>query len=158
MFIIYKVHHPEDDTVVYYGKTTTSLKVRLQGHRTLYSCPSSKYRGSTCRIVFDHYGIDNCTITELYRTDNADEAKHMERNYIINNPCVNRCVPLRSKYEWEQLHRDQRRSYHKMNDKRRADKRKMKMRCECGKMISYRHRFDHYKTKGHINQQTLLDS
>jgi hypothetical protein len=158
MYFIYKVHHLSDETHVYYGKTHTSLKRRLLGHKTLYRSPSSaKYKGSSCRILFDYYGIDNCIITELARCETNEEASQLEREYVMNHPCVNRCTPLQSQQEWFEKNKEYRKAYHRNNDKKRAEKRKQKFVCSCGREVSYRHRYDHYKTQFHIKQQIYQD-
>jgi len=159
MYIIYKIHHPSDETYIYYGKTRTSLNRRMFGHRALYISPSSaKYRGSSCRILFDYYGIDNCIITELDRCQTNEEASQLERYYIINYPCVNRCIPLQTKQEWFEKNKAYRKAYHKENDKKRAERRSIKFVCSCGREVSYRHRNDHYKTQFHLTLQNDLDS
>lgn len=152
MIRIYKLDSDIDDELVYYGKTTLSLTKRLIIHRS----PSTK---CTSKQLFEKYGCGNVKITLLEECEDEKEGSERERYYIQNFPCVNRCLPLRTYEQWFDENKEYRKAYHKMNDKRRAEKRKEKIRCECGKEISKRHRNEHYKTKCHqaFMSQNALD-
>lgn len=149
MYKIYKIDSKIDSDLVYFGKTRQSLQKRFEGHISNFQAPSQP-RHCSSKYLFSHYGRENLQITLMEECEDARTASEKERFYVSSFPCVNKILPLRSQAEWFVDNKEYRKAYHKMNDKRRQEKRKESMICECGKQISARHRNEHYKTKSHI--------
>lgn len=149
MISIYKIDSQIDSDLVYYGKTRQSLKRRFNGHVSNFQAPSQA-RHCSSKQLFSRYGKTNLQITLIEECEDVKTASERESFYISNFPCVNKNLPLRSQEQWFIDNSEYRKAYHKMNDKRREDKRTAKIICDCGKEISERHRNEHYKTKYHI--------
>jgi hypothetical protein len=99
---VYKIEpiceHDEGD--VYYGSTTKEyLSQRMDGHRRKFN---RKAGMCSSQVLFQKYGVENCVIILLESVDakTNDELKAVEAKYIINNLCVNKQVPLRTKKQY----------------------------------------------------------
>ena len=59
---------------------------------------------TTCRLLFDEYGMDNCKIEliENYPCENREQLLKQEGYHIKNTDCVNRCVAGRTINEWKE--------------------------------------------------------
>lgn len=98
---IYKIEpivkHEEQD--IYYGSTTETLSTRMSKHRYNY-----KQKINTCNSfkLFDKYGVQDCKIflVEYYPCNSKEELHTKESEYIKNNNCINKYIPLRTKKEY----------------------------------------------------------
>ena len=78
-----------EDTDMYVGSTTYTLKQRFTGHKSRYKswrdggrpyCSSFK--------LFDKFGVNGCAIMELERCP-VENRKDREKYWIQNTPCCN---------------------------------------------------------------------
>ena len=56
----------------------------------------------TSFIIFDKYGLDNCSICLIENANSStkEELQRRERFHIENTPCINKYIPMRTKKEW----------------------------------------------------------
>ena len=94
---ILKSSHTTD---VYIGKTITTLKKRLSGHKTHYKrFINGKCKTKCTSIKILQYA--DCEIDILEDNVQADMLEHRERFWIENTPnAVNLVIPTRTKKEW----------------------------------------------------------
>jgi hypothetical protein len=102
---IYKIMSNLGDKV-YYGSTT---KKRLCDRMTFHRCDYKRWlkcKGNflTSIIIFEEYGIENCSIVlvEAYPCNTKDELRAREAHYIKNFECVNKNIPNRTIKEWRE--------------------------------------------------------
>jgi hypothetical protein len=81
--------------LTYYGSTCGQLRSRLCAHKS-----DAKTMNLTSKLLFEQ-GICKIFLVEEYPTDNKMLLLQRERWYIENNECVNKCLPGRTKKEWE---------------------------------------------------------
>ena len=85
----------------YFGSTTQKLSQRLSTHRSEYKrrikCKSSQI------IERGDYKIVLC---EKSPCENREQLKSIERKWIEENECVNKCMPIRSVEEKIELKRE----------------------------------------------------
>ena len=115
---------------IYYGSTTTELKVRLS-HSKGFIDPK----------------------IELLETCEKEQQKERESYYIRNFECVNKVIPDRKVDEWKKDNMDKLRiisnkSYHKRKEIIN-EKRKEKITCECGTITNKGHLARHKRTDKH---------
>ena len=89
---IYKITSLNNPELVYYGHTCQTLSSRFSKHKTLSNKSSSK-------IIIEK-GDAIIILVEDYPCESRDQAKSREAYYVLNNPCVNKCVPGRTKTEY----------------------------------------------------------
>jgi hypothetical protein len=94
---VYKLYAQLDDGTIicYYGSTTKNLRVRLAGHVQ----SAKKIRDTTSKHIIDA-GNYNIMLLENFPCNSKEELSAREQFYILNNECVNKVVPLRTKKEW----------------------------------------------------------
>jgi len=92
---IYKIQSGDD---VYYGSTTQSLGQRMAKHRNQHK----NGKGSSATLLFNKYGIDNCTIelVEEFPCNSIEELTKREGTYIRNNKCINKNIAGRTIKEY----------------------------------------------------------
>ena len=101
---IYKIEALNGDAGdIYIGSTAQPfLSYRMSSHRSGYKIwKDGKGPKVTSYILFDKYGIENCSITliENVNATSSDELRAREAYHIKSLECVNRCMPLRSRKE-----------------------------------------------------------
>ena len=113
---IYKLWSPSQN-LVYYGSTIQSLPIRLGGHIAHYK--NIKYKHQTkAHLVLDceDYKIE---LIEEYPCNNKQQLTSKEKEYIINNECVNKALKGRVlvKYDKEKYlnngWKEQKKEYYK---------------------------------------------
>ena len=134
---VYKI---TDGELVYYGSTTSSLTNRLGKHK----CPSSK---TNCNLL----NKEKMTIELVEAVEDEEQLKWRERYYIENNECVNKYLPIYTDEERKQNAIISRREYYERNKKTFQQNAIKPYQCECGSVITWGHRHNHFKSKKHIN-------
>ena len=92
---IYKIIGNVDDSLIYVGSTTKKyLSQRMVAHKACYrlwKANKTKHK-STATILFEKYGLENCTIVllENCKVTSKDELLAREQHYINSLNCVNR--------------------------------------------------------------------
>ena len=93
--------------LVYYGSTVQTLYQRFNEHKCRYKL----YTEDNSRIYVTSFEIMKCAdckmeLLEDYPCDNKQQLLKKEAEYIKNNECVNKEIPLRTKQEWEQANKE----------------------------------------------------
>ena len=94
---IYKIVSLNNPELVYYGHTCQPLSRRFAAHKV----PSNK---STSKMVIEK-GDAVILLVEDYPCQTEDQASAREAFNILNNPCVNRQIPGRSKKEYNEANK-----------------------------------------------------
>ena len=89
IYMITSMNQPE---LVYYGHTTQKLSNRFSQHKA----PSND---CTSKQIID-LGDAIIVLVEEYPCDNIMQASAREAYYILNNDCVNKNIPLRTRKKW----------------------------------------------------------
>jgi hypothetical protein len=90
------------DNLNYYGKTTRNLKIRYLAHKYGYeSYKKKKCRFCTAYKLFE-LGIPKIEIVKEIEINNKYDIKlkQLEKEFIINNVCINKVIPLRTHNEY----------------------------------------------------------
>ena len=102
----------------YFGSTIESLSKRMAKHRYKYKTYSSSEEQIrvSCYDIFDEYGIENCKIelVEYFSCETKDELFRREGEYIRNNDCVNKIIAGRTKQEYNDETKEQKRETDKL--------------------------------------------
>lgn len=156
---IYKIICDETN-LTYYGSTVQPLSKRLSQHRECKN--EKKYKTNMMKNM-------KIYLVEDYPCDRKEQLLMRERYYIENNECCNKVVPLRTKKEYYEDHkehiienvkewgeknkekvREYKRKYKKNHraefNKNRNERRAIlpKVNCECGSIVS-RHNLSHHR-------------
>lgn len=176
MYKIYEIRCNITDEV-YFGKTIRTLGERLAKHKCSTNCYSKQIieRGN-----YDMKQIDQC--------DNEEESIFLEKFYIINNECVNKYIPGRTKKEYDEYVSEYHKKYHKKHREKKIqyakeyyknnketclkkkkiydeknkdkikEKNKEKYNCPCGSTLTIRKKLRHEKSKKHQNYLSSLNN
>ena len=175
---IYKIEpivdHEEKE--IYIGSTTKQyLSQRMGEHREIYkNWLKTNTRKCTCFLLFDKYGVENCTIVllETINASSKDELLAREKHFIQSLKCVNKYIPLRSNKEYylenkinldeyyKKFREDNKlnkqeydKQYRKINSEKIRNQRRLnleiKYTCECGSIINKCKLSRHIKTNKH---------
>ena len=152
---------------IYIGSTTKEyLSQRMTMHRYRYKAwKNEKYHRITSFELFDEYGIDNCNIIllELCPCNTKDELTSRESHYIRTLDCVNKCIPGRTKKEYNkqyyetnkeaisEQHKDYKKQYYETNKEEIREKQKQPFNCECGITCRIDSKPRHFRSKKHLN-------
>jgi hypothetical protein len=77
----------------YYGITRTSVKIRFQAHKSNYNIGNCS---CSSKLLFETGEEVKYEILSTFNVDTFDELeriKEMEKEYILNNECVNKSIP-----------------------------------------------------------------
>lgn len=157
---IYKIWSAAGEKV-YIGSTRKLyLSNRWAGHRSKYRL--QKGRPCASSILFDEYGMDNCSCEMLEKVcaDSLEGLRLKEQEWIEKHPtCVNKVKagPMTSEAEKECKHKyylsvkDSEEYKEKAKEARlkHAPKRKEVIQCECGGTYTLGHRSRHFQSKAH---------
>jgi hypothetical protein len=98
---IYKLYSPSKN-LVYYGSTIQTISQRLNEHISRHK----KYNNDNnyCAFVRSFLILDcedyKIELVEEYECNNKQQLLKKEAEYIKNNECVNKEIPLRTRTEW----------------------------------------------------------
>ena len=156
---IYKLVSDVSDDV-YYGSTCLPLAKRLWKHKDAYK----RYKKGTFNFVTSfkilELGLDSVDIVlvEEYPCDSKMELHKRERYHIENTECVNKVVPTRTRKEYVEVNKEQR----KQNQKKYRDTHKtminLKVQCTCGTSSTYGNISRHRKSDKHLKHEEELRS
>ena len=152
---------------IYIGSTIQTLNERLAGHKEKYKAFINNNNGyNYCFKILENndYHIE---LLMDYPCNSKKELETKEREYIENNLCINKNIPTRTIKEWKEFNREkidlqnkiwyeknrekvleQQKIYHKNIQSKR---RKQKITCECGAIVSKGYLLEHKKSQKHIN-------
>tara|TARA_R100001086_G_scaffold249774_1_gene190840 strand:+ start:1397 stop:1861 length:465 start_codon:yes stop_codon:yes gene_type:complete len=142
---IYKLVCSETDNV-YYGSTTDPLR-RYNQHCSIYNNCSSKI------LVKPELHLLDCICIENYE-EFKKKLKLKEKEYIKNNNCVNKNIPLRTNKEYYQDKLKENPNYLKelyiKSGGKNRNERTRKI-CECGGTYIQRNKKKHDLSKKHLD-------
>lgn len=142
---IYKLWSPEGDDI-YIGSTTTLLSARKAKHKYGEGCKS--------KIIFDKYTDVRIELLECYPCDNKEELTKKEGEYIRNNNCINKQIPLRTQKEHYEDNKEYKLNYQKeyreKNEEKIKEKKSFRIICECGMEVNKDGIARHRKSQRHI--------
>ena len=95
---IYKIVSLNNPELVYYGHTCQPLSQRFTRHK-------SKYNKSTSKIIIEK-GDAVILLVENFPCESEDKANAREAFYILNNVCVKKNIPGRTKDEYDKIYRE----------------------------------------------------
>jgi hypothetical protein len=139
--------------LTYYGSTCGELKRRLSEHKS-----DAKTRNISSKLLFEQ-GICKIYLVEEFPTENKMLLHQRERFYIENNECVNKCLPSRTKREWEVENYDKRTKQHKeWYENNRKEKLEKVKQYQLKNTVKIKEQRKMYliKNKDKINQQQKL--
>ena len=119
---VYKIianNAPEEEKI-YVGSTTKDyLSQRMTAHRTLYlqwKNGKVKHMHAMAYVLFDKYGIENCSIIllEQIACKTKDELLAREKHYFLSLNCINKKSPINTIEEQAQKDRE----YYHLNKER----------------------------------------
>ena len=119
---IYKIVSPSNpDALPYFGATTQQLSVRMGGHRRIQGNPCKSKSLIEC-------GDAIIILVENYPCNSKEELDRKEAEYILNNDCCNKVIPLRTKKQYNQDNKEQlaeqKKQYYQDNREEFAEKHK----------------------------------
>jgi hypothetical protein len=117
---IYKIVSMNNPELVYYGHTSQTLAQRFSTHK----CPSNK---TTSKQIIDK-GDAIILLVEHFPCLNENEARAREGYYILNNPCVNRCVAGRTDKQYYIDNKQTKDDYQKKYDSEHKEQIKNRMK------------------------------
>jgi len=85
----------------YFGSTTCSLQLRLNGHKSKTKCKSQ----CMSRQIINR-GNFQIELVENYCCEESNELHKRKRFYIDNNECINHVIPTRTQNEYREVHKE----------------------------------------------------
>lgn len=161
---IYKLWSPQGlENEIYYGSTCNDLRIRLCQHKT-------NARKCSSHILFEKYDDVRIDLVEECPCENKEQLSKREGYYIRNNSCLNKQIPDRKPAEQKRIYylnnvehrkqyreqnkehiKEQWKQYHQQNKDKINEKKREKITCECGAIISRCGLARHRKTQNHID-------
>ena len=149
---IYKLTS-DQTSLIYIGSTVKTLNKRLTNH----ICDYNNYLNGNKRCYISSYeilkhGDYKIELIELYPCDNKEELHEREQYYLdyYKDIIVNKIKAYTgiytnlSKSEYKKQH-------YQLNREKILERKKEKITCECGAVVSRRHLSKHKRSKKHIN-------
>ena len=155
---IYKIESNLGD-LIYIGSTTKKyLSSRISGHRYHYKQHmKDKANYLTLFKLFNEYGLENCKIVlvENYPCESKDELRAREAYYIKNTECVNKHIPNRTRKEWQDEHKEEKKLY----DKTRYENKKEEILEKCKEYrMNHKEQASAYNKKyRELNREKLIN-
>lgn len=118
---IYKIVCNETNNI-YYGSTIQPLYKRINDHKKSYRrFLNNKFHYLTSFEIIKNNNF-NIILVENINCNSKEELERAERNYIENNICINKYIPLRTSKEWasdniEKVKESQKKSYERNFEK-----------------------------------------
>jgi len=139
---IYCFRKKENNQIVYIGSTIQKLNIREAAHRCNYfkNDPNPFYK-----YMRENGGFDSYEVVEMNNiTTDLVSLRRLEREAIVKyNPIGNSTLPSRTREEkLKQQLENSTKDY---------------TECGCGGSYHHGHRMRHYKTRRHIDYQTLIN-
>ena len=136
----------------YYGSTTQAVAQRMTKHRSMFK--NGKLECSSVEILKN--GNWRYETLEKVLFDEKFELRNIERRYIENNECVNKCIPNRTGREYNIDNADEIKQYKKQYRIDNVDEIKQYRTDNAGKMKQYR--IDNADKMKQYNKQYQIDN
>lgn len=151
-----KVYKIVDNTTgkIYVGSTIQTLRVRKAGHvRSFKYWKKGKGHYVSSFDIIKNGDYDIVLIEEV-DCQNKEQLHRVERKWIDELDCVNRCIPTRTHAErqkdYRQAHPDKRKQYYEAHkDQILAKRRQERCVCPCGSEYPSRNKAKHVQSKKH---------
>jgi hypothetical protein len=151
---IYKIESITGEGPIYIGSTTKKyLCQRMDEHRKQYkSWKVGKQNKTMSYEIFDTFGVENCQITllETCPCETKDELTKRESHYIKSLQCINKKIEGRTRKEYDDSRKDQRKIYREENKEKIKEYKQIKMTCECGAIVQKAEKCKHERTQKHL--------
>ena len=138
---IYKIYSKIAD-LTYYGSTIQTLKRRLICHKSDFK--KGRYCKSQDVLKYNDYEI---ILVELFPCNSKKELLEREGYYQKNFKCVNTTLASRTKKQYYNDHKE-----------KISKKKKIKITCCCGSVVSKTHKARHNKSQKHLKYINNLQS
>lgn len=119
--IIYRIVCNETGEV-YYGSTQQSLNVRMAGHKR--KCKA--WKEGNCHYITSFSIIERCnysySLIETVECEDRKQLEKRERFYIENNDCINHVIPGRTREEYKNTHKEEKKEMDKVYNEKNKDK------------------------------------
>ena len=146
--LIYKLCSKDTDITDIYIGSTTSFRHRKINHKS--DCNNEKgrnYNYDVYKFIRENGGWENwdMILIEYYKCDTKLELEKREREVIENlKPSLNRFIPTRTKKEYDKIkyeknkeqYKEYFKDYYEDNKEQILEKKKEKITCECGAIIT----------------------
>ena len=153
---IYKLVCSETNKI-YIGSTCQPLFKRKYGHKS-----QIKKKCKFQNVSYKDFIEPEIFLIEDFPCERKEQLLARERYYIENIECVNIEIPRSTKesnkISWEKNkdkyregYRQRAAKYFEENKEKISKKNKEKIKCECGKILSFASLSNHKKTKFHLN-------
>ena len=182
--LIYKLCCKDANITDIYVGSTTSLRHRKARHKS--NCNNKNNFGYNCDVynfIRENGGFENwdMVLVEYYKCETKLKLEKREREIIENlKPTLNKVIPTRTQKEWrddnKEYVKERKKEYYENNKEtikekvneycdnnkeKIAVKRKEKVKCECGRIVTKymlnRH-FKSIKHKGYIALKNNIDN
>ena len=128
----------------YYGSTTDTLEYRFRKHRNRYDSWKNGKSTYTCSFEILKYDDARIELIESYPCNSREELEKREGTYIlIGKNCVNKQKAGRNgdyreyQKKWYQNPENKKRQAEYQKAPHRKAQKSRKVKCECGKIISW---------------------
>ena len=157
-----------DEGCVYIGSTTKKyLSQRMESHLHDFEgwvLGCRNYKKITSFNVFKKYGVKNCHIVllETCPCNSVEELRAIEATHIRSTPCVNKCIPGRTKQAYREEHKQllnqKGQEYYHANVEAIKKRKTTPTLCECGCSVSRCGMAKHIRTQKHISAMNSLSA
>jgi len=138
----------------YIGSTTQKLCKRKAVHKSSYK----RFMNGKGRYITSYKVMENndyeIVLVQEYPCDNKEQLHRMERFYIENTACVNKCIPTRTVKEYHEQNKtkisQQKKEYYIANRQKLLKKYNTKFQCPCGGRYTHVHKAVHCRTLKHL--------
>jgi hypothetical protein len=158
---IYKIYCKDENINDCYIGSTKNLKNRIRNHAKSLKYDKAKQNYKVYKFIQNHGGIDNFLFEILEDDIEFEELLSKELQYFkLLKPSLNSCYPKRSRKEYYEQNKKYFNAkqvvYYYKNKEIIAEKKKVKVKCSCGRTVNKDQIQRHYKTKVHNDIINLL--
>jgi hypothetical protein len=148
---VYSIRSHLQPELIYFGSTKESLARRLAQHRAAYkSFLAGKARYITSFRVIE-LGDFYIELAELVNFEEKSQLHAVERKYIRETLCVNKCIPNRTKAEYHIDHRAKHNAWQIVYNAAHCEHLQSKNTCACGGRYTTSHKSVHFKSARHVH-------
>ena len=165
--IIYKICCNDLNITDIYIGSTTNFRGRKNDHKSLCNNKIRQlYNNKLYQFIRDNGNWENWSMVEIekYSCNDGNEKRARERYwYEILKPSLNMVRPLQTEEEYKEQQKQNNKDYEKTEQRKeyRSEyqlKRKEKITCTCGAILSRSSKSSHVKTFKHISKTQSLFS
>jgi hypothetical protein len=147
---IYKLVSNHTDQI-YIGSTCQSLAKRKGGHISNFKSFLKGIKTPSMSYKLIELGDIDIVLIEECPCDNKEQLHARERFYIESNDCVNKCIPCRSKKEYDSDNKEKKKEYREANKDKIKENQKEQYQLNKDK-IKEQYQLNKDKIKGKIKE------